>query len=133
MPDPDAPPRSAHRPRPGVPRAIVLLLIGAWAAMLAWGAHAGEIPPWALGAALSLNVITVLTYAMDKNAAHAGQRRTPENHLHLLSLAGGWPGAWFAQQLLRHKSRKRPFLRVYWLTVAVHCLALTGCALGWVG
>ena len=52
----------------------------------------------ALGAALAVNLLTFLVYAIDKRAAQNGQWRTKESHLHLLSLAGGWPGAWFAQQ-----------------------------------
>lgn len=88
---------------------------------------------WVLGAAVSVNVLTVLVYALDKSAAQRGQWRTQESHLHLLSLAGGWPGAWFAQRQLRHKTAKAPFLRIYWITVALHCLALMAWVLGWIG
>ncbi len=109
---------------------MVALVLG-WAATLAWGAFRGEIPMWVLGAAVSVNVMTVLMYALDKSAAQQGQRRTPENHLHLLSLSGGWPGAWLAQQVLRHKTAKPSFRRRYWATVALHCTALLAWALGW--
>lgn len=115
------------------PLAGVVVLVLAWAATLAWGARAGEIPMWVLGAAVSINVMTVLMYALDKSAAQQGQGRTPESHLHLLSLAGGWPGAWFAQQLLRHKTAKASFRRTYWATVGLHCAALLAWASGWVG
>ncbi|ART48465.1 DUF1294 domain-containing protein [Acidovorax carolinensis] len=50
----------------------------------------------------------------------AHQRKT----LHLLNLAGGWPGAWWARQTLRHPSRKTEFRAVYWLTVVLHCTAV---------
>ena len=56
--------------------------------------------------------------------AQTGRWRTRESRLHLLSLAGGWPGAWYAQQWLRHKSSKRAFRRVYGATVVLHCAAL---------
>lgn len=130
-----ADPRRAQHPRrrPGTPRGPVLTLMAAWAAMLAWGVRAGEIPLWVLGAALSINVLTVLVYALDKSAARNGQQRTPESHLHLISLIGGWPGAWLAQQLLRHKSSKAAFLRRYWLMVALHFAGVTAWALGWLG
>ncbi|WP_255353037.1 DUF1294 domain-containing protein, partial [Arsukibacterium sp. MJ3] len=33
--------------------------------------------------------------------------------MQLLALFGGWPGALLAQQYLRHKSNKKPFLWVF--------------------
>lgn len=35
--------------------------------------------------------------------------RTQESTLHMLSLLGGWPGAWWAQVLFHHKTRKTSF------------------------
>ncbi|WP_342352801.1 DUF1294 domain-containing protein [Psychrosphaera saromensis] len=61
-----------------------------------------------------------MTYAIDKSAAKKGRWRTKESTLHLLSLAGGWPGAYFAQNILRHKLRKKPFKVVYWITVLLN-------------
>ena len=135
MPQRNDPPRRGRRGRhSGASTGGVLLLVAAWAAALAWGARAGQIPLWVLGAAVSVNVLTVLIYALDKSAAQGGaQQRTPESHLHLLGLAGGWPGAWFAQQLLRHKTAKVPFRRMYWVTVALNCLALLVWAFGGLG
>lgn len=71
-----------------------------------------------------LSLLTFIIYAIDKSAAKKGAWRTQENTLHLLSLAGGWPGALIAQQTLRHKSRKRSFQAVFWLTVLLNCGAL---------
>jgi uncharacterized membrane protein YsdA (DUF1294 family) len=79
---------------------------------------------WWLAAWAALNLLTFALYARDKHAARTGQRRTPENTLHLLSLLGGWPGAWLAQGLLRHKTAKRSFQLVFWLTVAGNLLIL---------
>ena len=113
------------------PSGIALLLMLGWVALLAWGIWAGRLPLWVLGAAVAVNVLTFLVYAIDKNAAQNGQWRTKESHLHLLALAGGWPGAWFAQQWLRHKSRKMEFRAVYWATVVLHCVALGAWLGGW--
>jgi uncharacterized membrane protein YsdA (DUF1294 family) len=44
--------------------------------------------------------------------------------LHFLSFAGGWPGAALAQQFLRHKSSKREFRNIFWITVAINIGAL---------
>jgi uncharacterized membrane protein YsdA (DUF1294 family) len=66
--------------------------------------------------------IAFLAYAVDKRAARRGLYRIPEFHLHLLSLAGGWPGAWLGQNLLRHKTQKRRFLRIFVAMVAINCI-----------
>ncbi|CAM2894911.1 DUF1294 domain-containing protein [Vibrio diazotrophicus] len=66
---------------------------------------------------ISLSLVTYLMYAWDKKAAQEGAWRTPEKTLHLLSLAGGWPGALLAQFHLRHKSKKQPFKTILWMTV----------------
>ena len=63
-------------------------------------------------------------YAWDKSAARNDRWRTPEKTLHLLALAGGWPGALVAQKLFRHKSRKRSFQVIFWLTVVLNCAGL---------
>ena len=117
------------RPTPAGP-ALVLML--GWVALLAWGLWTGRLAPWLLGAAVAINLLTFAAYAIDKSAAQNGQWRTKESHLHLLSLAGGWPGAWFAQQWLRHKSRKREFRTAYWATVVLHCSALGAWLSGWI-
>jgi uncharacterized membrane protein YsdA (DUF1294 family) len=63
-------------------------------------------------------------YGLDKAAAQRGGRRTPENVLHFLALTGGWPGAFVAQRVFRHKTRKTGFQAVFWLTVVANCGAL---------
>lgn len=73
-----------------------------------------------LAAWATLNLLTFALYARDKHAARTGQWRTPENTLHLLSLLGGWPAAWVAQRVLWHKTVKRSFQVVFWLTVVVN-------------
>ncbi|HEX7971298.1 MAG TPA: DUF1294 domain-containing protein [Thiobacillus sp.] len=76
-----------------------------------------------------LSGLTFLIYAWDKAAAVAGRRRTPEKLLHLFSVAGGWPGALVAQKLLRHKSDKREFQIMFWVTVMLNCGVLIWLAL----
>lgn len=69
------------------------------------------------GFLLATSSLTYLAYAIDKSRALTGAWRLPENHLHLLELIGGWPGAWVAQQRLRHKCSKRNYLIVFWIIV----------------
>jgi len=70
---------------------------------------------------LGASIVTYIAYAFDKSKAQRGAWRTPESTLHFFALIGGWPGAAIAQQTLRHKSQKRDFRIVFWLTVIVNC------------
>lgn len=81
-------------------------------------------PLWVAGGYLGLSLLTFIVYAMDKSAARTQGWRTAESTLHLLALAGGWPGALLAQQWLRHKSSKREFRTVFWATVWLNVLGL---------
>lgn len=78
-------------------------------------------PPLALALAYpAASLVTFLAYAVDKSAARRGAWRTPESTLHLLAVAGGWPGALLAQQFLRHKSTKEEFRTLFWATVILN-------------
>ena len=71
-----------------------------------------------------INAITYWMYAQDKEAALQGNRRVPEQSLHLLSFLGGWPTAWLAQEKLRHKTQKQPFRKIYFCTIALNILLI---------
>ena len=126
--------RPAHRarrpvPHPTRPAAVsgawfALPLMAAYAAVLCWAVWQRHLPGWVLPASLLLNVATFFAYWLDKYAATQRRWRTPEVHLHAWALAGGWGGAWFAQQVLRHKTRKASFINTYWLAVVCHCGAV---------
>ena len=73
---------------------------------------------------LLASIATYAAYAMDKSAAREGAWRTSESTLHLLSLAGGWPGALVAQSRFRHKTKKQPFRFIFWITVVLNCAVL---------
>jgi uncharacterized membrane protein YsdA (DUF1294 family) len=95
--------------------AIVVLLVLYLIATLQW-----RLSTWAAVAYGALSLVCFILYAIDKSAAVNGRWRTPESTLHLLALAGGWPGAILAQQWLRHKSSKLAFRIVFWCTVALN-------------
>lgn len=88
------------------------------AALLGW------LPLAIIGLYLAASTLTFLAYALDKSAAQNNRWRTKESTLHLLGLAGGWPGALFAQKTLRHKSKKKAFKTVFWATVIGNCFSL---------
>jgi uncharacterized membrane protein YsdA (DUF1294 family)/cold shock CspA family protein len=108
--------------RPREPGALILMLL--WLALLAWAGWHRSLPVALLLALPLLNVVTFFAYWLDKHAARQRRWRTSEQTLHLLALLGGWPGAWWAQQLLRHKSVKTSFRQTYWLTVAFNLAAV---------
>jgi Predicted membrane protein len=81
----------------------------------------GKIPLVVLAIYVVTSLLTFIMYVVDKSAARRGAWRTKENTLHVLSLAGGWPGALIAQQKLRHKSRKQSFRFAFWITILLNC------------
>lgn len=108
--------------RPG-PSAVRLAAASGFIILVGAAVFAGRMPPAALALCLGASAIAFVAYALDKSAARNDRWRTPEKTLHLLGLIGGWPGALFAQRILRHKSSKVEFQRVYWVTVAMNCAA----------
>jgi uncharacterized membrane protein YsdA (DUF1294 family)/cold shock CspA family protein len=84
---------------------------------LAW-----PLPHGLWGTYVAMSFATFIVYALDKRAARLGQWRVKEATLHGLALLCGWPGALLAQHLLRHKSAKPGFRRVFWLSVALNIL-----------
>ena len=81
-------------------------------------------PVWIAACYAAMSLITFIVYAIDKSAAKAHRWRTSEATLHLMALAGGWPGALLAQQWLRHKSAKQAFRVVFWMTVVLNVTGL---------
>lgn len=69
---------------------------------------------------LVISGLTFAAYDGDKHRALTNQWRIPEAHLHLLELLGGWPVAWIAQNLLRHKCSKASYQFVFWLIILAH-------------
>lgn len=103
-----------------------VIIASAFLVLVALAALFSKTPWVVLWVYLGLSLVTFFVYALDKAAAKDGARRTPENMLHWLALAGGWPGAIVAQETLRHKSKKQPFRTVFWMTVVLNL-----CAFGW--
>ena len=83
-----------------------------------------KLPPIVLMFYLAASAVTFLAYYFDKGAALKSHWRTQESTLHLFALLGGWPGALIAQRWFRHKTAKRSFQIVFWITVILNCSAL---------
>ena len=86
-------------------------------------------PTW-LGAA---GLATFGLYGLDKRLARSGRKpRVPERVLNLLSLVGGFLGAWLGRAMFRHKTNPREHADMYYVLVAstlahgmLLCLSIT--------
>lgn len=122
--------RSPHQSaRPTASLALFWLAMAIEIGLLGWCLANGRLPAMALVVGLLLNLATFWLYWHDKDAAQRQSWRVRENTLHLLALAGGWPAAWWAQQLLRHKSRKPSFRAAYAASVVGHLVLLAALAM----
>ena len=97
-----------------------LLFLGIVSAL----AFTGRVPILLPPIYLVLSLITIFAYAFDKSAAMNRRWRTQESTLHVLSLLGGWPGAWIAQLAFRHKTKKASFVVTFVVCVIVNLAAL---------
>ena len=78
------------------------------------------VPLWLLALDGVASVSAFILYGIDKSAAVGDRRRIPEQTLFIVGLIGGWPGAFAAQQVFRHKTKKRFFQMIFWITVLVN-------------
>jgi uncharacterized membrane protein YsdA (DUF1294 family) len=87
---------------------------------------------WILAAApLAVSAFTFFLYRNDKRRAEASEWRIPEFTLHFWELAGGWPGAFLAQRIVRHKISKISYQFVFWLIVLLHQFVALDSLMGW--
>lgn len=99
---------------------ISIGLVPGFAALILFCHLMWPLPQAVLGIYMSMSLATFIVYALDKRAARVGGWRVKESTLHGLAMACGWPGALLAQSILRHKSIKSSFRRVFWLTVLLN-------------
>jgi uncharacterized membrane protein YsdA (DUF1294 family)/cold shock CspA family protein len=62
-------------------------------------------------------------YGLDKLAASHRQWRVSETILLLIGLVGGWPGGIIGQEVFRHKTQKKTFRTLFWMSVAINMAA----------
>lgn len=113
-------PRPLERPRdfsPPLPAALSWGVLITFVSAFALAFLLLELPWWLPVLYLVLSAVAFITYGFDKRAARRSASRVSEQTLLTLGFLGGWPGALVAQQVFRHKTRKRSFRRAFWGTV----------------
>lgn len=124
----DGRPRADDVRLPGAARAgaavTALLTMTVFLLAVALLVMLGHLPRLVIWAYIVMTATAFLLYGIDKLMAVRNWQRVAESTLHLVDMLGGWPGALFAQQLFRHKSRKPSFRVAYWVTVALNLALL---------
>lgn len=105
-------------------RSVPMIFASLFILAVAAAVVSNRLPGIILAIYAAASFITLIAYALDKSAARNNRQRIAESTLHLMAVAGGWPGAVFAQHLFRHKSIKPEFRRAFWVTVVINCAAL---------
>lgn len=73
---------------------------------------------------ISINLVTIFAYWVDKRAAIKGAWRVPEIKLHTLEFLGGWSGALFAQKFFHHKNKKKSYQSMFWVVLIMQLAAI---------
>lgn len=81
--------------------------------------------------AAGCSLLTFFAYRYDKRQAEIAEWRVPEATLQGLALVGGWPGAFLAQRIFRHKTAKLSFQFTFWLIVVLYQYIAIDSLLGW--
>ena len=109
-----------------LPAALSWTVLCGFAAAFTIVYFTADFPLWIPVLYLVMSVGGFAAYGVDKSAAKAGRRRVSEQTLLTVGVLGGWPGALIAQQVFRHKTRKRSFRRMFWFTVLINIAVLAG-------
>ena len=82
-----------------------------------------EGPSMIVALAIGITVLSVIAaslYVIDKRRSRDHEERISERTLLFWSLIGGWPGAWLAGRILRHKTQKVSYRIKFTLCLLVH-------------
>lgn len=82
---------------------------------LVWGAPLAGFAWIVFSSGISFSL-----YVYDKSEAGQGRRRIPEAALIGWGAVGGWPGGLLAQMIFWHKTTKRSFQSLFWITVILN-------------
>jgi uncharacterized membrane protein YsdA (DUF1294 family) len=80
-------------------------------------------PRYSFGYLVAISGFTFWLYWHGKRRAETDGWRTPESTLHVAELLGGWPAAFLAQRIFRHKISKTSYQAAFWTIIAVYEVA----------
>lgn len=75
--------------------------------------------PWLISWLVSGNAVAFSLYGWDKRSARRNRFRVPEITLQVMAIVGGSVGAFTAQRVFHHKTKKQSFRIAFWSIVAV--------------
>ncbi len=107
-------------------RLSTVIVVGFFFFVLLLGTWIIPLTPWILVLYGISSSITYGLYALDKARAQQHGWRISESTLHLLELAGGWPGGLLAQEYNRHKTVKTSYQLTFWFMVGGNLVLLIG-------
>ena len=96
---------------------VLMIMLALW---IFNGTTLALYPAWLL----TLGVVTFIYYGFDKFRAQRKQPRVAESTLNLLTLAGGFLGAWGGMFWFQHKTKDTSVKRWLWISTLVHAALL---------
>ena len=73
---------------------------------------------------ITINLISILTFSIDKSQAKNNKRRVPEKILHFLELLGGVFGIMVFMYVIHHKSSKWQYYIITYIILIIWILGL---------
>lgn len=73
---------------------------------------------------ITINLISILTFSIDKTQAKNNKRRVPEKILHLMELLGGVFGIMVFMYVIHHKSSKWQYYIITYIILIIWILGL---------
>ena len=113
----------SRRPRDGGISLVAVILLGGllfFPVLASVRLAQSHKPLVVFGYLAAISCLTLWLYWTDKRRAEAGRWRIDEFRLHLAELFGGWPAAFLARRVFRHKISKQSYQVVFWLIVVLH-------------
>lgn len=85
------------------------------AAVLAWLIEQAMLIEYIFAWFYAVNIVTFISFGLDKVSAKKDKGRTPEITYHILGLTGGFPAIFAGRRVFNHKKSKKGFIVPMWI------------------